>query len=61
VADALNPDGTDDIEAVVASIVQDPAQIPALVATAIEFEKSLSYLVVAARQAGPHFQREQAT
>lgn len=56
VVNALNPDGTANIEAVVASVVQNPAQLPALIQTAREFEFSIAELRTAAHAIGPHFQ-----
>jgi hypothetical protein len=56
VINALNPNGTDDIPAVIASVISDPEQLPALIRTAQEFEKSIAELRTAAIAAGPTFQ-----
>lgn len=56
VLNALNPDGTDNIWNVLESVVSDPAQIPALIKTATEANKSLAELRTAALQAGPDLQ-----
>jgi len=56
VINALNPDGTDNLQAVIASVIADPAQLPALVKTAQEFELSLAELRTAAQSVGPMFQ-----
>ena len=56
VINALNPNGTDDIPAVIASVISDPDQIPALIKTAQEYEKSIAELRTAAIAAGPTFQ-----
>ncbi len=58
VINALNPDGTDNLEAVVASVITDPAQLPGMVKTAQEFELSIAELRTAAKAAGPNFQWE---
>ena len=56
VINALNPDGTDDLWAVVSSVVSDPAQIPDLVKTAGEYEVSIAELRRAAIDTGPFMQ-----
>jgi adenosylhomocysteine nucleosidase len=56
VLSALNPDGTTDIEAVVLSVIKDPLQVPALIKTAREYEKSLGELRRAIIDAGPLLQ-----
>lgn len=56
VINALNPDGSDDVEAVLESVLEDPAQILALIETAQEFQKSIAELRTAAITVGPHFQ-----
>jgi adenosylhomocysteine nucleosidase len=56
VIDALNPDGTDDVEAVILSVIEDPVQIPDLLKTAQEYYKSLAELNTAAISIGPQFQ-----
>lgn len=53
VLNALNPDGSDDIQAVISSIISDPEQIPALIKTANEFNLSVAELRTAAIQVGP--------
>lgn len=55
---ALNPNGSDNLEAVIASVIGDPAQVPALIKTAGEYQQSLATLRTAAVQVGPHFQWE---
>lgn len=55
VTDALNADGTTDIWAVIASVVKDPAEIPPLFHTAMEFKKSMDTLETALKQVGPYF------
>ena len=56
VIDALNPDGSDDLEAVLLSVIKDPIQIPDLLKTAEEYYKSLAELNTAAIAIGPQFQ-----
>jgi hypothetical protein len=56
VVNALNPDGDVDIEAVLASVVEDPLQIPALLETAEEAQTSFDELRTAAIAIGPNFQ-----
>jgi adenosylhomocysteine nucleosidase len=56
VINALNPDGSNNIEAIIASVISDPEQIPALIKTAKEFELSIAELRTAAIAAGPFFQ-----
>ena len=56
VINALNPDGSDNIEAVVSSIISDPEQIPDLIRTAQEFNISIAELRTAAIQVGQNFQ-----
>lgn len=56
VIDALNANGTDNLEAVAASVVTDPLQLPALIKTALEYTKSLDALDVACRSVGSNFQ-----
>jgi adenosylhomocysteine nucleosidase len=50
---ALNANGTTDIEAVIASVVTDPLQIPGLIKTAHEFFYSMNMLEQALKQVGP--------
>ncbi|HEX4409648.1 MAG TPA: hypothetical protein VH206_12830 [Xanthobacteraceae bacterium] len=56
VVNALNPDGSDNLYSVIASVAQDPTQIPALIQTAIEAKKSFDELETACIQVGPNFQ-----
>ena len=56
VINALNPNGTDDIGAVIASVISDPAQIPDLIKTAQEYELAISELRRAIMDAGPLLQ-----
>jgi adenosylhomocysteine nucleosidase len=56
IVDALNPDGSTNLEDVIASVVDDPAQIPALLQTATEAQKSFDELRTACLAAGPTFQ-----
>jgi len=56
VVNALNPDGSDDLEAVIASVVEDPLQIPSLLQTAMEAQKSFNELRTACIAVGPTFQ-----
>lgn len=58
VVDALNPDGSDDLEAVFASLVRDPLQIPALIKTALQAQRALCALKAACIAVGPNFQWE---
>jgi adenosylhomocysteine nucleosidase len=55
VVDALNADGTDNIEAVIESVEHNPFQIPALIKTAMEFGKSMAELRLAITHAGAMF------
>ena len=56
VLNALNANGTDNIEAVITSVVEDPAQIPALLETAMNAQKSYDELRTACITVGPNFQ-----
>jgi adenosylhomocysteine nucleosidase len=56
VANALNADGTDNIEAVIASVVSDPLQIPALIRTAFEAKKSYDTLETACACVAPTYE-----
>jgi len=56
VVDALNANGTDNLEAVIWSVVTDPLQVPALVKTALEYKKSMDALDRVCRQVGSNFQ-----
>jgi hypothetical protein len=53
---ALNANGTDNIEAVITSVISDPLQIPALIKTARNAQTSFDELRTACIQAGPRFQ-----
>lgn len=56
VVDALNANGTDNIEAVIKSVVKDPEQIFGLIATAFAYIESLDALKKVAAQVGGNFQ-----
>lgn len=56
VLNALNANGTDNIEAVITSVVEDPAQIPALIETAMNAQKSYDELRTACLAVGANFQ-----
>lgn len=56
VINALNPDGSDDLEAVFSSVVTDPLQIPALIKTALEAQRAYCALKAACIAVGPDFQ-----
>lgn len=56
VIDALNPDGSDNLANVIRSVVQDPAEIPSLIKTAVEAKRSFDELETACIQVGPNFQ-----
>jgi nucleoside phosphorylase len=55
---ALNQNGSSDIEEVLKSILTDPAQIPDLIRIGNEYYQSLAELRTAAIQIGPTFQLE---
>lgn len=55
IVNALNPDGSDNLWNVIASIAGDPAQVPSLIETAINAKRSFDELETACIQAGPHF------
>ncbi len=56
VIDALNPNGTTNLRAVIESIVEDPLQIPDLIKTALEAKKSFDELETACIAVGADFQ-----
>ena len=56
VLDALNPNGTDNIAAVLHSLIDDPLQLPALIKTAGEFDFAIRELNRAIIDAGPLLQ-----
>lgn len=56
VINALNPDGTDNLRAVIESVVEDPLQIPDLIKTALEAKKSFDELETACIAVGANFQ-----
>ena len=56
VVNALNPDGSDNLEAVFASVISDPLQIPALINTALEAQRAYCALKAACIAVGPGFQ-----
>jgi adenosylhomocysteine nucleosidase len=55
VIDALNANGTTNIEAVIASVVTDPLQIPSLIKTAHAFFLSMNTLEQSLKQVGKFF------
>jgi adenosylhomocysteine nucleosidase len=58
VINALNPNGTDNLWNVVASVAEDPLQIPALIKTALEAKRAFDELETACIAVGPNFQWE---
>ena len=56
VINALNPNGSDNLYAVLASLASDPEQLPTLIRTAIEAKRSYDELDTACVQVGPNFQ-----
>lgn len=56
IINALNPDGTDNLRAVIESVVTDPLQIPTLIKTALEAKKSFDELETACIAVGANFQ-----
>lgn len=56
IVNALDPDGSDNIEAIITSVAEDPAQIPALLQTASDAQKSFAELRTACISVGPKFQ-----
>ena len=56
VVDALSPDGTDNLRAVIESVVEDPLQILALIKTALEAKRSFDELETACIAVGANFQ-----
>lgn len=56
VVNALNPDGSDNIEDVIKSVVEDPLQIPSLIETAANAQKAFTELHNACVRIGPHCQ-----
>lgn len=56
IINALNPDGTDNLWEVVQSVAEDPAQIPALLETALNAKRSFDELETACIAVGPNFQ-----
>lgn len=56
VVNALNPDGNDNLWAVIESVLTDPAQLPDLFKTANEARLSFAELARACLSIGPHFQ-----
>lgn len=55
IINALNPDGSDNLWNIIASIAGDPAQVPSLIETAINAKRSFDELATACIQVGPHF------
>lgn len=55
IINALNPDGSDNLWNVIASIAGDPAQVPSLMETAVNAKRSFDELETACIQVGPHF------
>jgi adenosylhomocysteine nucleosidase len=58
VQNALQPDGGDNILAVIASLIQDPAQIPLLEKTAKEAQFAIDELGTPVKAVGPYFQAQ---
>ena len=56
VINALNPNGTDNLYQVILSVLEDPAQLPALLQTATEAKRAFDELETACMQVGPNFQ-----
>jgi adenosylhomocysteine nucleosidase len=56
VVNALNPDGSTNLWNVLASVVAEPSQIPALIQTALNAKRSYDELATACIAVGPNFQ-----